>query len=317
MISCAHVLDRKIKESNIEEIFDRLQRATTDQSFFEILAELGKEIASNPLFEPYIKYIAEKEKTYRKTPHIYTIIQYASFCAQGEQQLNQEMLIRTERISEYFSVWLIIRSNELYDISLHHRVRSELKESGNLRDLADFEEGIVVVSIVLKGGTNWNLRDFYLPHAHRTVSGIINFFDNQQQVSSQAQNIDEKNPTHPQKSVGIKYKREITITVGNDEVAFSTTDQKPIVFERYNKVNKEKNLRFYLILLLCQNKQGIKKREFEKQLDTTNIEFNRAKRGIVDEVSNKWIDVKHILKLDVETKKITFNDKYHIVFLKS
>lgn len=140
MISCAHVLDRKIKESNIEEIFDRLKTATSDQSFFEILAELGREIASNPIFEPYIRYIAKNEQTYRKTPHIYTIIKYASFYAQGTQQVNQEMLIRTERISEYFSVWLIIRSNELYDISLHHRVRSELKESGNLRDLADFEE---------------------------------------------------------------------------------------------------------------------------------------------------------------------------------
>lgn len=155
-----------------------------------------------------------------------------------------------------------------------------------------------------------------MPHAHRTVSGIINFFDNQQPVSSQAQNIDEKNLTHHQKSTGIKYKREITITVGNDEVAFSASGQKPIIFERYNKVNKEKNLRFYLILLLCQNKKGVKKRELEKQLDATNIEINRAKRGIVDEVSNKWIDVKHILRLDTETKKIIFNDKYYIVLLK-
>jgi hypothetical protein len=179
MISHVHAWDRKIRDSNIEEILDRLQQVTTDQNCVEILAELGREIANNPIFEPYIKYIAEKEETYRKIPAVASIIQQASYEAQGEQQLQQEMLIRTERIEEFFSVWLIIRSYEQYDIACHARIRSELKESGNLRDLADFEEGVTAFSSILKGETDWKLRDFYLPHAHRAVLGIIQFFDKQ------------------------------------------------------------------------------------------------------------------------------------------
>lgn len=318
MISDPHALDRKIKNSNLEEIYKRLCIPKTDQSFAEILAEFGKEIANNEIFEPYVRNIGDQENEYRQNPDTAAILQKATCTPAGQQALDQKMLTRKERISEYFSLWGVLRFYELYDISLHERVRTELIAKNDLRDLADFEQGVILISNILEGNSNANLADYYLPHAHRVMSGIIQFFNKQQAVSSQAQNIDEKNLTHPQKSAGIKYKREITITVGNDEVAFSTTDRKLIFFKRYNKVNKEKNLRFYLVLLLCQNKQGIKKRELEKQLNATNIEINKAKTGIVDQVSNKWIDVKHILKLDPEKKKIIFNDEYqyNIVFLK-
>jgi hypothetical protein len=192
MISRAYALYRKIKESDLEEIYERLSIPKADQPFAEVLAEFGKEIANNPLFESYIRKIGEQEKAYRETADIDSVMRQASFNAQGTQKLDQEKLARRERISEYLSLWLILRFNEMYDIPLHDRVRNELNESGNLRDLADFEKGIIVTSNILEGRTDLNLADSYLPHVHRVMSGIIQFQDKQQATSDRDQNIHKK-----------------------------------------------------------------------------------------------------------------------------
>ena len=184
MISQAHVLNKKIKESNIEEIYERLSTTKNPQSFIEILAEFGGEVANNPIFESYAINIGESEKEYRQRPDIASILQKATHNPVGRQVLDQKMLARNEQISGYFSLWLILRFNELYDISLHEKVRNELKETGNLRDLADFNAGVVVISNILAGDSDVNLAGYYLPHAHRVMSEIIHFFDKQQSISA-------------------------------------------------------------------------------------------------------------------------------------
>ena len=178
MISDLCSLNRKIKDSNLEEIYKRLCIPKTDQSFSEILAEFGKEIASNKIFEPYVKNIGSKENEYRQNTDIASILQKATYTPVGQQALDQKMLTRKERISEYFSLWSILRFNELYDISLHERVRNELIAKNDLRDLADFEKGIIVLSDILEGYSKANLADYYLPHAHRVTLGIIQFYEN-------------------------------------------------------------------------------------------------------------------------------------------
>lgn len=177
MISHAHVLDRKIKGSNLEEIYERLHIPKTDRGFAEILAEFGREIANNPLFERYARNIGKIEKTYREKPEIATTIRNATYTPTDQQALAQQSLIRTESLSEYFSLWLILRFNELYDIPAHDRMRNELIKSSNFRDLCDFEEGVIVISNILEGNSNANLADYYLPHVHRAMCGIIRFFD--------------------------------------------------------------------------------------------------------------------------------------------
>lgn len=177
MISHAHVLDRKIKGSNLEEIYGRLCMPKIDQNFAEIFSEFGKELATNPIFEPYIRSIADKEHEYRQQPDIASILQKTTYTPVGQQALDQKRLAHRERTSEYFSVWIILRFNESADILFHEPVRTALITKDDLRDLADFELAIVVISSILEGNSNANLADYYLPHVQRVMCGIIRFFD--------------------------------------------------------------------------------------------------------------------------------------------
>ncbi len=75
MISDPHALARKINNRNLEEIYKRLCIPKTDQSFAEILAEFGKEIANNEIFEPYVRNIGDQENEYRQNPDTAAILQ--------------------------------------------------------------------------------------------------------------------------------------------------------------------------------------------------------------------------------------------------
>lgn len=116
MITHRVVLGRKIEESHIEEIYERLHMPKIDQNFAEVLAEFGLELRENPIFASYIKNIGDKRKEYLKRPDIASILQNATHAPVGQQALDQEMLTREERKSEYFGLWIILRFSELYDI---------------------------------------------------------------------------------------------------------------------------------------------------------------------------------------------------------
>lgn len=209
MITHCVALGRKIEKSHIEEIYERLHMPTTDQNFVEVLAEFGIEIGNNPIFEIYIKSINDKENEYRQKPEIASILQKATYIPTGQQILDQKNLTRKERISEYFSLWLVLRFRELYDISLHDQIRDELIAKDDLRGLADFEEGVILVSNILEGNSNANLADFYLSHVQRVMRGIINFFDKQRLVYNQDTKVVEQASESGITSVTVDDKEEL------------------------------------------------------------------------------------------------------------
>jgi hypothetical protein len=241
MISHSRDLDRKIKGSNLEEIYERLCMSKIDQIFAEIFSEFGKELATNKIFEPYIINIANKENEYRQQPNFASILQNATYTPADQQALDQEMLRRKERISEYFSVWSIMRFYELYDISIHERVRTELIAKNDLTDLADFEKGIIVLSDILEGYSNANLADYYLPHAHRVMSGIIQFFDKKNclQVNYNTNPLD-----HPGIITRLKLKREEFVLIVDEKKLPIDTPLKlryiSLFFKKDGSPNKKK-----------------------------------------------------------------------------
>lgn len=335
MISDLHTLDRKKKESirRIERNYERLCIRMTPQSFVEVLAEFSREIASNSLFEPYIKSIKENEEAYRKTPDIASIIEKASFKPTGNQELNQEMLRRTEQNSEYLSLWLIIRFNELYDISLHERVRNELMKNNDIRGLEDFNRSIIIISDILYGKSDLNLARLYLPHAHRVMSEIIQFFDKRRSIREPDGNnsysslvkteliIDEQEPLHekiPQNTSNFKNPNKLLVSVifSKDEIRLSTANKEPVLIKKYDHKKRQDNLRFKLLTLLQDpHSKELSKRQLEELFKEKYEQVNRARRGINDRVIEEWgYNYDDLIKRDRITQRMTFNDKYNIVF---
>lgn len=311
MIPNNDAFDREIRDSikRIERNYERLCIPKTDQSFAKVLAEFGIWLRSNPIFEPYIKNIADTENIYRQKPDIAPVLKNASFYPMGQQILDQEGLARNEEISEYMSLWRVLRFSELYDISLHERVRAELTAKNDPRDLADFEEGVIVISNILESNGNANLADYYLPHAHRVMCSIIEFFDKQRSISEQDQNI-----LSHSKNDSVKYKREVVITFGDDAIELSSVDTRLPSIKKYDAKKMQDNLRFKLLTLLRNHHpKGLSKKQLIEECRKKYGQINRARRGINDQ-ANEQLRCDDLIKRDRTTGRMILNDKYDIVF---
>lgn len=311
MISHAHALDRKIKQSNIEEIFERLCMTTTDLSFTEVLAEFGIEIRNNLLFEPYIKNIADKENEYRQRPDIASILQKATYTPTGHQVLDQKMLTRRERVDEYFSLWSILRFSELYDISSHEQVRAELVTKNDLRDLANFEAGVTVISNILEGNSNANLADSYLPHTHRVMSGIIQFFDKQQSISIQYSDSCSKNKV---KASNQPLKLNVTVKKSPDEksILLSTDGKEDIrlmLFKKDKPSEQTNQIKVYFEVI----KGSICKYTLNKDLKLSDKQIEKAYRSINELVKKSW-GIFEYLTYSKRSSKYSINSSYPTKF---
>lgn len=307
MITYSRDFDRKVKGSNLEEIYERLCMSKIDQIFAEIFSEFGKELATNQIFEPYIINIANKENEYRQQPNFASILQNATNTPADQQALDQEMLRRKERISEYFSVWSIIRFYELYDISVHERVRTELIAKNDLRDLADFEKGIIVLCDILEGHSKVNLADYYLPHAHRAMKGIIQFFfDKQQPISTQTEN-----HNYSQKNNYANDKQEIIVTIVNNEnkVLLSKDGKEDIPIELFKKNNPSENtnqIKFFFELI----KKPVTAHNLMKTLNLRKTQLERAFRSINKIIIKNWRITGQYLIYEKKHGRYSINPNY-------
>lgn len=337
MISNPSPLDREVKEGikRLETIYHRLCIPKTDHGFSKVFAEFGKEIRSNPIFEPYVRKIGEEEREYRKKPDVDSILQKASFNPVGKQALDQEQLKRREQISEYGSLWHTMRFSEVYDISSHERVKSEIREKNNTRDLIDFNEGIAVVADILDRTTNnLSLAEEYLPDAHRVLSGIIEFFHKQQSASDSIQNVPEHTLPHSSIAQTIKNSSTQTLDPGSKnkskEQNTSTPSSNPVtakvlldrkrmllsmhgkkdirleLFSKHQPSEHTNQIKLFFELI----KGSVAKYTLTETLKLTNKQIEKASSTINTLVRNTWkLPVMYVI-YDITSGRYSINPNY-------
>lgn len=316
MISNIDSLDRDIK--HLKNIYEHLRIKMNIRSFAGVLATFGKTILTNPLFMPYIKNIDATEKAYRQRPEIASILKKASYHPTTQQALDQEMLTRTEETSEYFSLWIILRFNELYFIDVHQEVKKDLEEKNDVRDLAEFNLGIKTLSDILNDNIVVNFEEYYLHHAYHVLSGITRFFENHSTEEIPNYKTDSINSTNaePKKiKKSISNIKPATAKFTQNNMIFLSLDANPedseIIFKESKGKEKEDTLRIKVLTALWENPDGFSKRALAKKLGVKVKQITDVCTGVNNRVRVKWRDWNcHEYIPQIKYKKLKINANY-------
>lgn len=300
MISDIQALYSKENVKRIKRIYKRLCIPMDPVRFLEVLAKFSEEIANNPLAEAYIKIITKHQEEYRLQPDIASILSKASFNPTGKQALDQEMLKRTERKSEYYSFWIIRHFNEIYDISLHERIRAELTAKNDLNGLAHFEAEIIAVTNILNGNSDVDVTAFYLPYAHHVMSEIIQFFDKQNSIHVPTDNsaIDPiRKSAKPFTRLEFKKKKSLLLVNGKQHLINTPLQLRYIglFFKRDGSLNGK-----------IISDDEIHSKVFSSNVDTRDSEFKKAEKDQVAGLKRHFKDF-----IQVKNRKHSVKAKYH------